>query len=149
MSKAHLEELTSMTSPWPFAVWGIDLIDQLPKGRGSVQYTVVVVDYFTKWVDVEALASIMPTKIKEFVYKNIVCRYGVPHTIVSDNDKQFNCDKFKELYDNLQIKNVFSSVALPQANGQVEAVNKTTKDNLKTKLKDLNGKWADELPKVL
>ena len=46
--KAHPEELTTMTSLWPFAVWGIDLIGWLPKGRGSVQYAVVVVDYFTK-----------------------------------------------------------------------------------------------------
>ena len=48
ISKAHPEELTSMTSPCPFAVWGIDLIGWLPKGRASVQYAVVVVDYFTK-----------------------------------------------------------------------------------------------------
>ena len=47
-SKAHLEELTSMNSQWPFTVWGIDLIGWLPKERGSVQYTVVAVDYFTK-----------------------------------------------------------------------------------------------------
>ena len=44
---------------------------------------------------------------------------------------------------------MFSSVARPQANGQVEAINKTIKHNLKTKLKDLKGRWADELPKVL
>ena len=79
----------------PIAVWGIDLISQLPK---------VTVDYFTKWVEAEALTSITPTKIKEFVYKNIVCRYGVPHTIVLDNSKQFHCHEFKELCDNLQIK---------------------------------------------
>ena len=119
MSKAHLEELNSMTSPWPFSVWVIDLIDQLPKERGSIQYTMVTVDYFTKWVEVEALASIMQAKIKEFVYKNIGCRYRVPHTIVSDNDKQFNCDEFKKFYDNLQIKKMFSSVMRSQANGQV------------------------------
>ena len=47
-SKAHPKELTSMTSPWPFAVWGIYLTNQLPKQRGSVQYAVLVVNYFTK-----------------------------------------------------------------------------------------------------
>ena len=50
-----------------------------------MQYVVVVVAYFTKLVEVEALESITPTKIKEFVYKNIVCWYGLLHTIVSDN----------------------------------------------------------------
>ena len=76
-----------MTSPWPFIVSGIDLIGQLPKRRGSMQYAVVAVDYFTKWVKFEALASITPTKIQEFMYKNIVCRYEVPHAIISNNDK--------------------------------------------------------------
>ena len=118
ISKAYPKELTSMTSPWPFAVWGIDLIGRLPKGKGSVQYTVVTIDYFTKWVEAEALASITPSKIKEFVYKNTVCQYGVPYTIISDNSTQFNCDEFKEFCDDLHIKKVFSSIAQPQANGQ-------------------------------
>ena len=69
MSKAHPEELTTMISPWPFIIWGIDLISQLSKGRGGAQYAVVVVDYFTKWVEAEALTSITPIKIKKFVYK--------------------------------------------------------------------------------
>ena len=89
----------------------MDLIGQLPKGRGSAQYAVVAADYFTKWVEAEALASIMPVKIKEFEYKNIVCHYGVSHTIVSDNGKQFDCNEFREFCDNLQLKKVFSSVA--------------------------------------
>ncbi|KAK1374920.1 hypothetical protein POM88_031113 [Heracleum sosnowskyi] len=40
--------LTSLMSPWPFAMWGIDLIMELPKAKGSVKYDVVAVDYFTK-----------------------------------------------------------------------------------------------------
>ena len=79
VSKAHPEELTTTISPWLFIIWGIDLIGELPKGRGGAQYAVVAVDYFTKWVEEEALTSIKPTKIKEFVYRSIICRYGVPH----------------------------------------------------------------------
>ena len=59
----------------------------------------------------------MPIKIKEFVYRNIICPYRVPYTIVSDNGIQFDYDKFKEFCDDLQIKKLFSSVARPQANG--------------------------------
>ena len=92
---------------------------------------------------------LIPTKIKEFVYKNIVYRYGVPHTIISDNGTQFDYDEFKELCDNLQIKKVFSSIAQPQANGQVEVANKAIKHNLKTNLENLNGRWADNLSEVL
>ena len=71
------------------------------------------------------------------------------HTIVSDYNKQFDWDKFKAFYDNLQIKKVFSSIAQFQANVQVEAVNKMIKYNLKTKMEDLKGRWANKLPEVL
>ena len=80
-----------------------------------------------KWVEVEALASIMPTKIKEFLYRNIICRYGVPHTIILDNGKQFDWAEFKEFCNNLQIKKAFFSIARPQVNDQVEVVNKAMK----------------------
>ena len=109
----------------------------------------MAVNYFTKWVEAIALASTTPIKIKEFIYKNIICWYGVPHTIVSYNGTQFDCDEFKEFCDDLQIKKAFSLVARPQANGQVKAMNKTIKHNLKTKLKNLKGMWADDLPDVL
>ena len=70
----------------------------------------VAVDYFTKWVKVEALASITPAKTREFIYKNIVCRYKIPHTIISDNITQFDCEEFKQFCDDLQIKKVFTSI---------------------------------------
>ena len=106
----------------------------------------MAVNYFTKWVEAEALASITPVKIREFIYKNIICRYRVPHTIVLENGTQFDCKEFKEFCDDLQINKVLISVARPQANRQVEAINKTIKHNLKTKLEDLKGRYADELP---
>ena len=87
-------------------------------------------------------------KIKEFFYRNIICRYRVPHIIISDNSKQFDCNEFKECCDNLQIKKSYSLVARPQANGQVETINKIIKHNLKTKLENLKGKWVDDLPEV-
>ena len=109
----------------------------------------MAVDYFTKWVEAEALASITPAKIKEFVYNNIVCRYGVLLTIVSNNGTQFDCDEFKEFCDDLQIKKAFSSVMRPQAKWQVKAINNTIKHNLKMKLENLKGRWTDDLPEVL
>ena len=76
-------ELTTMTSPWPFAVWGIDLIGSLPTGQGVIKYAIVAIDYFTKWTEVEPLASITTKKSLDFVIKNIVCRYGLPRIIVT------------------------------------------------------------------
>ena len=82
-------ELTTMTSPWPFAVWGIDMIGSLPTGKGGVKYEILAINYLTEWTEVEPLASITAKKSLDFVVKNIVCRYGIPRKIVSDNGTRF------------------------------------------------------------
>ena len=144
--RAPPSKLTMLTSPWPFAVWGIDLIGSLPTGKGGMKYAVVAVDYFTKWTKAEPLATITSKKILDFVVKSIMCRYGVPRKIVSDNGTQFDCDLFTNFCDENGIIKSFSSVAHPQANGQVEAVNKTLKSSLKKKLEEAKGRWPEELP---
>ncbi|XP_074377404.1 uncharacterized protein LOC141718934 [Apium graveolens] len=66
-----MASLTSLMSPWPFSMWGIDLIGELPKVRGGVKYAVVAVDYFTKWAEAEPLATITAKKLREFVHRAI------------------------------------------------------------------------------
>ena len=147
--RSHPEKLTSITSPWPFAVWGIDLIGPMPTTRLAFKYTVVAVDYFTKWAEAKPLSVISSKKVQEFVWESIICHFGIPHEIVSDNGTQFDSKEFCTLCDDFGIKKSFSSVDHPQTNGQVEAVNKIIKFNVKTKLEERKGLWAEEFPKVL
>ena len=58
----------------------------LPQGKRQTKFLLVVIDYFTKWVEAEALATITETKVQNFIWKNIVCRFGIPRTIVSYNN---------------------------------------------------------------
>ena len=103
----------------------------------------VAVDYFTKWAKAKLLATISSKKVQDFVWEVIICRYDIPQKIVSDNGTQFNSKEFREFYNELGIKKNFSSVDHPQTNGQVEAINKIIKHNLKTKLEEHKGVWAD------
>ena len=68
---------------------------------------------------------------------------------MSDNGKQFDNAKFRDLCAELRIKNYYSSPAHPQSNGQAEVAIRTLKATLKTKLEDLKGKWVEYLPEVL
>ena len=86
----------------------------------SSQLLVVGIDYFTKWVEAEALATIMEKNIWSFVWKNIICRYGILRVLVSNNWKQFDNSVFRDFCSELGIKNHYSSPAHPQANGQVK-----------------------------
>ena len=76
--RSHPEKLTSMTSPWPFALWGIDLIGPLPTAQPAFKYDVVAVDYFTKWAEAKPLTTISSKKVWDFVWEALICRYGMP-----------------------------------------------------------------------
>ncbi|XP_024039207.1 uncharacterized protein LOC112097847 [Citrus clementina] len=143
------EKLTTMTSPWPFAQWGIDLIGPLPKGRGAATHAIVAIDYFTKWIEVGVLSQITERRTTDFIWKNIICRYGISYTIITDNRRQFDNNNFREFCRNLGVDLKFCTPAHPQANGQVEAANKVVKKLLKTRLGEKKGAWVDELPGVL
>ncbi|XP_074327341.1 uncharacterized protein LOC141665260 [Apium graveolens] len=119
------------------------------KGKGGVKYAVVAVDYFFKWAEAEPLATIIAAKLKEFVFRAIVCRYGVPYKFISENGKQFNNKEMKQLCEDLHIKKGFSEVCYPQSNGQTEAINKIIKHTLKVKLEESKGCCPEELPRVL
>ena len=149
ISRLPSEPLTSITSPWPFQHWGLDILGPLPIGKGQCKFIIVVVDYFTKWAEAEPLATITEQKIRNFVWRAIICRFGIPRALVSDNRKQFDNAKFRDLCAELGIKNYYSSLAHPQSNGQAEVTIRTLKAALKTKLEDLKGSWVEYLPEVL
>ena len=62
----------------------------------QLKFLVADIDYFTKWVKVEALATITKKNIRSFVWKNIVCRYSIPRVLVSENGKQFDNDIIRD-----------------------------------------------------
>ena len=76
------QPLTLIKSPWPFAQWGLDLVGKLPAAKGQFHWVIVAMDYHTKWAEAEPLTSITTTKGKNFLWKNIYCRFGVPDTII-------------------------------------------------------------------
>ena len=67
-----------MTAPWPFAQWGLDIMGPFPTAMRQLKFLVVDINYFTKWVEAEALETSMEKNIQNFVWRNIICRYGIP-----------------------------------------------------------------------
>ena len=109
----------------------------------------MVVDYFIKWPEAEALANIQDVDVKKFVWRNIVKRFGVPKSLVSDNGLQFDSKAFLKFCSDLGIKNRYSTPAYLQSNGQAKATNKAIVNELKKTLEGAKGRWAEELPNVL
>uniref|UniRef100_A0A2N9FP12 Uncharacterized protein n=1 Tax=Fagus sylvatica TaxID=28930 RepID=A0A2N9FP12_FAGSY len=143
------EEITPITSPWPFVQWGLDIMGPFPVGTKQAKFLVVAIDYFTKWVEAEPLATILEKNVKGFVWKVVICRFGIPRVLIFDNGKQFDNGPFRELCSQLNIKNHYSSPRHPQANGQVEITNWTLLKQIKTRLEGAKSMWVEELPSVL
>ena len=141
--------LNPLSSPWPFAQWGLDIVGHFLKAVGNKKYLLVGIDYFTKWVEIEPLANIRDVDVKRFIQKNIITRFGVPHTFILDNGFQFDSKAFRKYYCDLGIKNRYSTPAYAQGNEQVKTVNKVIVNGLKKRLDDAKGRWVEELPHVL
>ncbi|GJR93604.1 reverse transcriptase domain-containing protein [Tanacetum coccineum] len=143
------QPLTPITALWPFYKWGIDIAVHFLKGPGKVKFLIVSMDYFTKWIEAKAMATITGNQVKKFVWDNIVCRFGLLEEIVLDNGKQFSDNPFKDWCEKLNIIQRFASVKHPQSNGLVERANRSLGEGIKARMGEGNKNWIEELPHVL
>ncbi|GJT75887.1 reverse transcriptase domain-containing protein [Tanacetum coccineum] len=143
------QNLTPITSPWLFYKWGIDIAGPFPEGLGKVKFLIVAIDYFTKWIEAKAVATITDNQVKKFVWDNIVYRFGLPGEIISDNGKLFCDNPFKDWCEKLCIRQCFASVKHPQANGLVERANRSLGEGIKARLDEKSKDWLEELLHVL
>lgn len=124
------ELLHTMTAPYPFIRWGMDIIGPMPNSRQK-RFILVLTDHFIKWVEAEAYASITDKEVQKFFWKNIICRHGLPYEIITDIGSQFISHNFKEFCDRWRIRLNMSTPRNPQSNGQAESTKKTIIDMLK------------------
>ena len=120
-----------------------------PTAIRQLKFLVVGIDYFTKWVEAEALATITKKNVRSFVWRCIICRFGIPKVLILDNGRQFDNESFRDFCSQLGIKNHYSSPAHPEANGQVEVTNRSLLKIIKTRLEGAKGIWLEELPSKL
>ena len=121
----------------------------LPLAKAQKKFLIVDCEYFTKWVEAEAVATITQKSVKKFLWENIICRFGIPQWIIIDNGPQLKGDKISHFCSNLHIIMNPSSVYHPKTNDQVESSNKSILESLKKRLDDAKSLWVEELPSTL
>ncbi|GAU25741.1 hypothetical protein TSUD_216720 [Trifolium subterraneum] len=124
MHIAPANELKTLISPWPFAWWGMDILGPFPTAARQAKYLIVVVDYFTKWIEAKPLAKIGASHILRFFKRNVLARFGIPQVVVTDNGMQFTKKKFQEFLAAIGTTQHFTSVEHPETNGQAEAASR-------------------------
>ena len=83
--KQPAEELSSISAHYPFLKWSMDIVGPLANAPGGLKFLLITTDYFSKWVEAEAFVSVRDVDVKNFIWKNIICRHGAPQEIITDN----------------------------------------------------------------
>ena len=142
-------QLHVMTSPWPFSLWGMDVIGAIsPKASNGHRFILVAIDYFTKWVEAASYAHVTQAVVVKFIRNNIICRYGLPEQIITDNATNLNSKMMDNLCEKFKIQHRNSTPYRPQMNGAVEAANKNLK-NIIRKTTETYKDWHEKLPYAL
>ncbi|XP_049412120.1 uncharacterized protein LOC125875056 [Solanum stenotomum] len=130
----------------PFAAWGMDVIGPIePPASNGHRFILVAIDYFTKWVEASTYKAVTKKVVADFVRNNIVCRFGIPESIITDNAANLNNDLMKETCERFKIAHRRYIIYRPQINGAVEAANKNIKKILR-KIVDSHRQWHEKLP---
>eukprot|EP00253_Pinus_taeda_P029592 PITA_29592 len=119
----------------PFAKWGIDFMTYNLRLAGGHGFIIVAVDYFTKWAEAMPTLSNDGKTTTQFLFNHVITQFGVPQTIVTDHGSHFRGHMMTKLTTQLGLRHDSSTPYYPQANGQVEAVNKA----YRTSVKDATG----------
>ncbi|XP_073120286.1 uncharacterized protein [Henckelia pumila] len=127
-------EMQTIWASCPFDQRGLDSVGPFSIGPGQKIFLLVSVDYFSKWVEAEPLAKIIEGAVLNFIWKNIMCRFGLPRNLISDNGRQFQGIKIMEWCAEMKIRQTFTSVAYPQSNEQTEVTNRMIVRSLQDRL---------------
>jgi transposase InsO family protein len=128
-------------------VWGLDLVGPLQKAPRGYTHLLVAIDKFSKWIEVRPLNSIRSEQAVAF-FTNIIHRFGVPNSIITDNGTQFTGRKFLDFCEDHHIRVDWAAVAHPMTNGQVERANRL-KPRIYNDLNKFGKQWMKELPSVV
>ena len=146
---ASVVPLNILVVPWPFSMWGIDVIGAIePKASNGHRFVLVAIDYFTKWVKAGSYASVTRSVVVRFIKKEIICRYGLPKKIITDNATNLNNKMMKEMCEDFKIQHHNSMPYRPKMNGAVEAANKNIKKIVQKMIVSYKD-WQEMLPFVL
>jgi hypothetical protein len=140
-ARTHPAPLHPIVAIDPFSKWGIDFMQCKITSSGGHGYIIIVIDYFTKWVEA------MPTYLNDghtatlFIFNHIITHFGVPQAIVTDHSSRFQNQMMSELHVKLGFRHENSSPYYPQENGQVETINKVLKTMIQRMVGENKTSW--------
>lgn len=134
-----------VTEPWQTI--GVDIMGPFPTTSRQKRFLFVVVDYFTRWIEVFPMRTTTSVDIAQILVNEVFTRYGMPTYILSDNGPQFVSDLFRDFCKTLNIQRKFTANYHPQTN-MTERVNRTLKPILAIFAQEQPHSWDKEVQKI-
>jgi hypothetical protein len=113
---APATEQRTIPITWPFAVRGLDMVRKLKRASFGSEYLLDAIDKFSKWIEAKPVKKPDGASALKFV-RDLVVRFGLPHSIITDNGTNFTHGELKEYCDDVGIRLDLASVSHPQSNG--------------------------------
>ena len=148
-SCTHRAPLGHITAGSPFEIVAIDIMGPLTTTNSGKSYILVVIDYYTKWIEIFALTNIQALTVAKCIFNNVISRYGTPEQIHTDQGTQFESSLFKELCTLLHIHKSRTTPYHPAGDGLVERSNRTIQNILKTAINNNYKDWDLYLPSTM
>ena len=118
------------------------------KEVGEYKYLITGMDYFSKNLEMRPLKSKSATEVAQFIYEDIIYRWGSPDVIITDQGCEF-CNAINdELMECAHCKHRITRSYHPQSNGLVERQDRTT-TNFLLKNMDCQDDWVDMIPTMM
>jgi len=141
--------LHTIEAAYPFQKLSMDIMGPLPKTSQGHKYILVVTDLFSKWTEAFPLATTDSETIARVLVDEVICRYGVPTTLHSDQAPNLCGQIVSSLCRMLGIDKTRTSAYHPQGNAQVERFNRTLEAMLSKMVQSHQQTWDYHLPKAL
>ncbi|CAF2960927.1 unnamed protein product [Rotaria sp. Silwood2] len=138
-------QIHTINQPWHTI--GIDSMGPFPKTARQKRFLLVIVDYFTRWIEVFPLRTTTSIDIAQILINEVFTRYGMPTFILSDNGPQFVSLLFQHFCETLGIERKFTANYHPQTN-LTERVNRTLKPMLAIFAHEHPHSWDKEIQKL-
>ena len=126
----------------------IDILGELPESQRGNKYIVVVGDYFTKWTEALPIPNMEACTVAKVLVEDVLCRFGIPQAIHSDQGRQFESNLFQEMCKLFGIEKTRTTPYHPQSDGMVERFNRTLATMLTAYVSSNQRDWDSQLPYV-
>ena len=123
----------------------LDMMGPFPEPRSGNKYILVMVDQFTKWVEVQPLPEISAETTARAAVDGFFSRFGYPEQIHTDQGKNFDGNLFRELCKMLRITKTRTTPYRPSSNGQVECYNRLLLQLSRCYVGTRHGTWDEDL----